>query len=79
MEENGQDPQMRPTSLPEKLSGPCSSMADNALESHYLSDLPVDETDAAGGDASGLNGTSSTTPEEVPGKLDLKFHHTHLW
>ena len=63
----------RPTCLPEKLSGPTLSLADNHLESHH-STGPVDETDAAG-----QNGTASATPEEVPGKLDLKFHHTHLW
>lgn len=66
--ENGQ---MRPTSLPEKLNG--SSAAAAARD-----DSAVDEPDVAD-DNSEHNGSEFATPEEVPGKLDLKFHHTHLW
>lgn len=46
-------------------------------ESRHIYESRGDVLDA-GGDASVHNGTS-LTPEEVPGKLDLKFHHTHLW
>ncbi|KAE8751821.1 hypothetical protein FOCC_FOCC001670 [Frankliniella occidentalis] len=74
-EVNGLDSQaqMRPTSLPEKLNGPCSTS-----ESNHPFETLVDVPDASG-DNSIENGANAATPEEVPGKLDLKFHHTHLW
>lgn len=65
--------QTRPTTLPEKLNGPCTSPP---VADKY--EPTADEFDGAA-DASVRNGTSAPTPEEVPGKLDLKFHHTHLW
>lgn len=76
-EANGVDPptQTRPSSLPHKLSQHASPPAP---ELSHASDLGVDVPDV-GGDTAGENGTTAPTPEEVPGKLDLKFHHTHLW
>lgn len=70
-ETNGQEPQaqIRPSSLPEKLNGPCSVSPVADVPSENQCDLP----DGAG------DGPNGMTPEEVVGKLDLKFHHTHLW
>ncbi|KAK3932042.1 Alpha-tubulin N-acetyltransferase [Frankliniella fusca] len=72
---NGSDSQaqIRPTSLPEKLSGPCSTAESSRPTGDQIDAPDVSDETAA------QNGVGTLTPEEVPGKLDLKFHHTHLW